>query len=402
MNRNGWPTASDLLQELAAAPPASRADRREQLRWLGLYGLVQDLESVVARLRSSPHWDAPLALEVSQSWMLAGQAHQADLAFLEADALDPSLALVPDVWGLWPAPAGEQPADIGALAARLRRWRHLDPVALDASWRQRAQADWTYALTSSGLEELVLLIRHGPDLESPIEPFLAELVGEELIAASPRQALQFWGLLTDLRPDWIHARLKAADLALTCAEAERCAGWIATASPDVRGNPWYWDIAARAALEVGAITTALDHWGQALAEAPPELAEVFRQRRREARRGPGLLQARALLERGESGAALALLQRLVADDPQWQPLRALLQQAETAAGAGGGPEAVADHGPRRFGQLLERAAVRIGLTLPPAAPDSQAPVADPVAARQRLEAFARTLSEAEARFALGS
>ncbi len=402
MNRNGWPTASDLLQELAAAPPDSRADRLEQLRWLGLYGLVQQLESVVARLRSSPHWDAPLALEVSQSWMLAGQAHRADLVFLEADTLDPSLALVPDVWGLWPAPAGEQPAEIGALAARLRRWRHLDPTALDASWRQRAQADWTYALTSPGLEELVLLLCHGPALESPIEPFLAELVGEELIAASPRQALQFWGLLTDLRPDWIHARLKAADLALACAEAERCAGWIATASPDVRGNPWYWDIAARAALEAGAITTALDHWGQALAEAPPELAEVFRQRRREARRGPGVLQAHALLQRGESGAALPLLQRLVADDPQWQPLRALLQQAETAAAAGRGSEALAAQAPQRFGQLLERAATRIGLALPAATPVPKGIALDPEAARQRLGAFSGFLSDAEARFALGA
>ncbi len=399
MNRNGWPTVSELLQELAGAPSDDRSDRLDQLRWLGRYGLVQELEAVVGRLRTSPHWDAPLALEVSRAWLLVGQVHQADLAFLEADDLDPSLALVPDVWGLWPAPAGEQPAEISELASLIRRWRHLDPTGLDASWRQRAQADWTMALTSPGLEELILLLRHRPALDPPIEPFLAELVGEDPIAANPAQAYQFWALLTDLRPDWSHARLKAADLALARGDRLRCASWIATASPDTRRSPWYWDIAARSALDTGAITTALDRWGQALAEAPPELAEVFRQRRREARRGPGLLHARSLLNRGEAAAALALLQRLVADDPQWQPLRALLQQAETTAAPAGVP-AVTGQPPQRFGQFLEQAAARIGLSLPPADPQGTEP--DPEAARQQLAAFSRVLSDAEARFALAA
>ncbi|MCP9785454.1 hypothetical protein [Cyanobium sp. N5-Cardenillas] len=400
MKRNGWPTASELLQELAGAPSDDRSDRLDQLRWLGRYGLVQELEAVVGRLRTSPHWDAPLALEVSRAWLLAGQVHQADLAFLEADDLDPSLALVPNVWGLWPAPAGEQPAEISKLASLIRRWRSLEPVALANAWRQQAQADWTLALTIPGLEELVLLLRHGPALDPPIEPFLAELVGEEMIAVNPAQAYQFWALLTDIRPDWPHARLKAADLALASGDQQRCASWIATASPDTQRSPWYGDIAARAALEAGAISTALDHWGQALADAPPELAEVFRQRRREARRGPGLLQARALLDRGEVEAALAVLQRLVADDPQWQPLRALLQQAETTAAPAGAP-AEAGQSPLRFGQFLEQAAARIGLSLPPADPDGPA-AADLEAARQRLEAFSRALSDAEARFALAA
>ncbi len=400
MNRNGWPTASELLQELAAGTSDSRFPLLDQLRWLGVYALEHELESFVSRLRRSPQWDAALALEVSLSWVLAGQAHRADLAFLEADELAPSLALVPDVWGLWPAPAADRPAEINALVSLIRRWRHLDPIVLDASWRQRAQAEWTYALSSPGMEELVLLIRHEPALGSPIEPFLADLVGEELIASSPSQALQFWSLLIELRPEWIHARLKAADLALTCAEAERCAGWIATAPPEVRVNPWYWDIAARAALEAGAITAALDHWGQALAEAPPEMAEVFRQRRREARRGPGVLQARSLLERGETGAAVALLERLVADDPQWQPLQDLLHQAETVAAAGNAAVCVAARASQRFGQLLERTAARVGLSLPPAPPSPGEGSLDLDAVRKRLGAFSSFLSDAEARFAL--
>ncbi len=407
MTRNGWPTASELLQELAGDPPAEPTLQGDQLRWLGRYGLVEELERWVGRLRSSPHWGAPLALEASLAWWLAGDGHRADLAVLEADELDPSLGLVPDPWGLWPmageakAPTPmEQRADAAALAARIRRWRWLEPAALAEDWRQGAQADWTMALTSPGLDELVLLLRHGPAVEPPMEPFLADLVGDGPIADCPDPAFQFWALLTDIRPDWSHARLRAADLALARGDRQRCASWIATASPDTQRSPWYWDIAARAALEAGAISPALDHWGQALAVAPPELAEVFRQRRREARRGPGLLQARSLLEGGETGAALALLQRLVVDDPQWQPLRALLQRAETAAAPAGGAAAVAHQPPQRFGQFLEQAAARIGLPLPPAG--ARGPAPEPEAARQRLEAFSRTLSDAEARFALGA
>ncbi|MEA5443278.1 hypothetical protein [Cyanobium gracile] len=400
MNRIGWPTASELRLELAGEPPADCSVRLNQLRWIGRYCLVEELETFVGELRSSPHWGAPLALEVSLAWLLAGQPHQADLAVLEADDLDPSLGLVPDLWGLWPAVPGERPAEVTELAARIRQWRRLDPRSLDASWRQQAQADWTYPLTKPGLDELILLLRHEQALNSPIEPFLASLVGEELIAVDPSQAYRFWALLTDLRPDWDHARLKATDLALGIGDRARCAAWIATASPDTRRNPWYWDIAARSDLEAGAISTALDHWGQAIAEATPELAEVFRQRRREARRGPGVLHVRSLLDSGDASAALTLLLRLVADDPQWQPLRSLLQQAEAAATAGGTSQVVADQALQRFRQLLERAAARLGLSLPPAIPGSGDPVPDLDGARQRLGGFSRFLSEAEAQFAL--
>lgn len=401
MNRKGWPTVSELLQELSGTPSDSRSVRVDQLRWLGRYGLVEDIESLVRLLRNTSHWEAPLALEVSLAWLLAGQVHQANLAFLEADDLDPSLALVPDVWELWSTPAREPRSDINELAKWICDLRRLGPTALYAAWRQRVEADWTMALTSPGLDELILLLRYGSALEPSIQPFLAALVGEGPMAASPAQALQFWGLLTDIQPDWTHARLRAADLALTCAEGERCTGWIATASQETQRIPWYWDITARAALENGAVALALDHWGQALADAPPELAELFRQRRREARRGTGVLQARSLLQRGEASAALVLLQRLVADDPLWQPLRALMQQAESAIAASGGSEALSQQASQRFGQFLERAAARIGLLLPPASPGLGTPAPDVKDARQPLTTFSSFLSEAEARFALG-
>ena len=399
MNPLGWLTASELRQQLQSGPHADRSVCFEQVRWLGRYGLTEELELQLPRLRSSPHWDAELALEVSLGWLLTGHPHRSDLAFLEADRLDPSLALVPDVWGLWPAPLTregatpqEHRAAIETLATQIRGWRHLEPRSLDATWRQHAQADWTATLRGPALNELVLLLRQGDALEHPIEPFLADLVGETAIETSPGQAQQFWAVLTDIRPDWPHARIKAADLSLASGELARCIGWITTASPETQRNPWFWDIAARYAVETGAIAMALDHWGQALAEASPELAELFRQRRREVRRGAAVLEARAQLNRGDAARALALLQRLVAEDPQWQPLRSLLQQAEAASRQ---PSA-------GFAGMLERAAARIGLVLPSASPDQQSPDQDLEIYRQTLDRFSSTLSEAETRFALES
>ena len=403
MNRTLWPTAAELRQQLQSDPPAIRSGCIDQLRWLGRYGLAEQLQEWVGRLRASPHWDAALALEVSSAWLLAGRPHEADLAFLEADRLDPSLALVPDVWGLWPASAvaagptpEEQRPAVGELASWIRRWREGDPRVLEAAWRQTAQLDWTAVLDGPSLDELALLLRRGEAL--------TELVTEKEIEASPNQALRFWGVLTDIRPDWSHARIKAADLALAVGALERCAGWITTATPDIQTSPWYWDIAARLALDTGAIALALDHWGQALAGADPELAEVFRQRRREARRGAGVRQVRALLDRGDIPAALALVQRLVADDPEWQPLRSLLQQAEAAAApvAAIATDPAGESAPLPFARFLAQAAARSGIPLPPATPGPAGATHDLETCRQDLQRFARILSEAEARFALES
>ncbi|KAF0652974.1 hypothetical protein L107_12500 [Cyanobium sp. Copco_Reservoir_LC18] len=409
MDQALWPTAAELRQQLQSDPPGARSDCIDQLRWLGRYSLAEQLQDWVRRLHASPHWDAALALEVSAAWLLAGRPHQADLAFLEADRLDPSLALVPDVWGLWPAPAApaaptpeEHRAGVRELASWIRRWRAGDPRVLEAAWRRSAQLDWTVVLDGPSLDELALLLRRGEALSEPIEPFLASLVTEKEIEASPSQALRFWGVLTDMRPDWSHARIKAADLALAAGATERSAGWITTAAPDIQTSPWYWDIAARQALDSGAIALALDHWGQALARADSELAEVFRQRRREARRGAGVRQVRELLDRGDIPAALPLVQRLVAEDPEWQPLRSLLRQAEAAAApaAATATDPAGESGPLPFARFLAQAAARSGIPLHPATPEPAGANLDIEACRQELQRFARSIGEAEARFAL--
>jgi hypothetical protein len=133
--------------------------------------------------------------------------------------------------------------------------------------------------------------------------------------------------------------------------------------------------------------------------------EIFRQRRREARRGPGVLQARRLIERGDSAGARTLLLQLVEQDPQWQPLRALLAQVDQPAPAAaapgrrtaqeGGPEAAL----ARFSAFLERIAGQRSLSLPAA---SAAPAGDLHSQGERLEAFAASLAAAEGRLALSS
>lgn len=407
-----WPTASELLQQLQTEPSFVRAVRIEQVRWLGRYGLEEELEKQHRLLRASRHWDAALALELSLAWLLTGQAQQADLAFLEADDLDPTLDLVPDFWGLWPVPpaapervvSAEQRAVEQELAEEIRHWRRMEAASLDAAWRLRALSDWTEALNGPALDELVLLLRHDHALEPSIETFLANLVGESEIESSPGQAFRFWGVLTDIRPDWVHARIKATDLALATGNLEHCASWLTTASAEIRSNVWICDIAARYAIATGAIQRAMDHWGRALAAATPELAEVFRQRRRDARRGPGVLQARSLLNRGDMHGAMALLQRLVAEDPEWQPLRTLLLQAESHARQDAGTHDAVGEGqaPLRFNRFLEWAATRSGIALPPATLVDQDAEHDLANCRQTLEGFSRCLRDAEARFALES
>jgi hypothetical protein len=98
---------------------------------LGRRGQTEALAQRADAARAAAGWDAAAALELAAAWLLAGDPRQADLAFLEADQLAPSLALVPDPWGLWPAPSAPavDPADqqrLLALAERYRSWRHPD------------------------------------------------------------------------------------------------------------------------------------------------------------------------------------------------------------------------------------------------------------------------------------
>jgi tetratricopeptide (TPR) repeat protein len=415
----GWLSASALSGPLDA--PSDSLELHEHLHWTGRYGDRQHLEDLATRLRPTEQWSAQMALALSVGWLLAGDGRAADRAYLEADRLDPSLRLLPDPWGLWrstppsdaEAPEPVRPGPEAQLVATFHRWRWLEPEDLLSQWHEHASADWRWALTPEGLDGLALLVRQRQALTQPLEPFLVQMVPEEEIAADPGQALRFWGFLCDLWPDWAYARLKAAELALTRGQHGQAGLWLEQAPEADHANAWHWDLRARQALATGEPRQALDHWGEAVRRAlagdqglpdgeAEKLAELFRQRRREARRGPALLEARSLLERGQVAEARHLLEHLLEQDPQWQPLRALHGQAleavepePSSTSPGEGATAPIE----RFAALLDRAAERHGIALPPLAPETDT---SPEVAQQQLDRFASALSAAEARLALSA
>ncbi|WP_094511903.1 hypothetical protein [Synechococcus sp. MW101C3] len=378
---------------------------------LGRRGHHTELAQHAAAARSSAAWSAAAALELACAWLLAGDLRQADLAVLEADQCDPSLGLVPDVWGLWPAPPAQEGAERQqalAWAERCRAWRRPDPQALWQQLLPRLQAHWKLALEPDPGDLLLILSRTSEaasaPLDPPLQPELARLVGDAEIAAEPAASNRYWQLLASLWPQWALARIRAADLALARGELEASGRWLQEPSPAAQANPWFHDVVARHAVQRGAVDAALDAWAEAIRMAQADasttgLAELFEQRRREARRGPGVLQVRSLANRGEPQAAGALLERLLADDPQWQPLRSLKEQLRAGlpsgavAGPADPPDGMAegrDAGP----DWLDRATARLkalGVATPPLPP--QAPDAD-------IDAITRRLSDYEARFAL--
>ena len=156
----------------------------------------------------------------------------------------------------------------------------------------------------------------------------------------------------------------------------------------------------------GQVSAGLDAWGEAIsagqAMGETGLVDIFEQRRREARRGPGVLQVRSLANRGDADAARQLLQRLLAEDSQWQPLRSLQEQLDQAV-APPAPSQSPSPAPAElepFTLLLNRASSRLqslGHPLPePVAIED--PGLDGAAAS--LEAWSRRLSDYEARYAL--
>jgi len=389
---------------------------------LGRRGQSAELARQADQLRAVAGWDAAAALELAAAWLLAGDRRQADLALLEADQLAPALALVPDPWGLWPAPAPPAPVepDLVALAERLRSWRQPD---CQAFWQQtlpQLQADWHSALEPPLLDQLLILGRASalpgaPPLQPPLEDALVGLVSDAEIAAEPAASNRFWQLLATIRPHWALARIRAADLALARGELEASGRWLADPPAEALSNPWFHDVAARQAVARGDVDAALDAWAEAIRVAQADastasLAEIFEQRCREARRGPGVLQVRSLTNRGDQPAALALLERLLADDPQWQPLRSLreqIQEPQPKPQQEPGPATVQAHPPQPdpaaagFEALLEKAAARLqalGGSLPQ--PASCAEPADLDALAAELNALERRLSDYEARFAL--
>lgn len=236
------------------------------------------------------------------------------------------------------------------------------------------------------------------------------LVSDAEIAAEPAASNRFWQLLATIRPHWPLARIRAADLALARGELEASGRWLADPPAEALSNPWFFDVAARQAVAAGDVAAALDAWAEAIriAQADPSSApaEIFEQRCREARRGPGVLQVRSLTNRGEQAAALALLERLLVDDPQWQPLRSLREQIGQAGQIGQSqkapapaPAPAAQPTATGFEALLERATARLqalGGSLPQPIADT-ASSADLAAELSSLE---RRLSDYEARFAL--
>ena len=335
-----------------------------------------ELARQAEQARAAPGWDAAAALELASAWLLAGDPRQADLALLEAHQLAPALALVPDPWGLWPAPADAAPADptLLALADRLRSWRQPE---CQGPWQQllpQLQADWRSALEPPLLDALLILGRASalpgaPLLQPPLEDALVGLVSDAEIAAEPAASNRFWQLLATIRPHWALARIRAADLALARGELEASGRWLADPPAEALSSPWFHDVAARQAVARGDVAAALDAWAEAIRVAQADastasLAEIFAQRCREARRGPGVLQVRSLANRGEPAAALALLERLLVDDPQWQPLRSLREQLQQPQPQPG-PATVHAASPQAppaaagFEALLEQAAARL-------------------------------------------
>ena len=390
-------------------------------------GRSADLAQQATQARAAAGWDGAAALELAAAWLLVGDLRQADLAVLEADQLAPSLALLPNPWGLWPAPSIDGPAAgdaaaqqrLQALAERWRSWRRPDPQALWQQLLPQLQADWRSALAPPLLDQLLILgwasARLGaPPLDPPLEPALAGLVSDAEIAAEPAASSRYWQLLAAIRPEWGLARIRAADLALARGELEASGRWLADPPAEALSNPWFHDVAARQAVARGEIAAALDAWADAIHTTQAQsdsasLAEIFEQRRREARRGPGVLQVRSLANRSELPAALVLLERLLADDPQWQPLRSLREQLQTSpAPVPPAPVPPVDMAPAATSQpagidaLLEAAMARLRALGAPM-PEPASTVAwsgDLDAVDEHLSQLERRFSDYEARFAL--
>jgi hypothetical protein len=152
----------------------------------------------------------------------------------------------------------------------------------------------------------------------------------------------------------------------------------------LESSPWFFDLAARLALAKGDLAAAMEHWGLAMAKAAEgdssgrELAEMFRQRRRDARRNEGPNCVRVLRRSGDTAAAAQLQVLLIQQDPEWEPFRALAQELIPDAAAVAPPTpapsgevgapwpsraAQADFSIERFSTFLESSAAQAGLKL---------------------------------------
>ena len=389
-----------------------------------LAGSRQGLEEIVARERSGGQWDGAQALRCAHLWLAAGWPGLGDDLVLEASELAPQAGLIPDWWGLWPAvpeegananPDATAEPRAQALVAQTRElgesyllWRHLPPLEVWRIWLQRMQGDRS-RIDEAAMRLLLGLVVAGRKwLPGPLEPPLEKLLGEDedLSALQPALAWRFFDPLCERLPQWSYARLKAADLSLQRGELGRCRQHLDGASDGQWHLAWLHDIAARLALAEADVEGALAGWQRAIERcqigdgaqgSQAEVGEIFRQRAREARRGPGVLQARSLLNRGEHQAAVSLLETLLDQDPQWQPLRSLLEQARQNGGSAGsvaitpsGPGGSSSHDLERLEARLEQLAGRAGLPWPPPLPAAGAERDGPERDAAGFEQFLQT------------
>jgi len=385
MNVAASPQPLELLQPLA--------ERFDDM-WItaALARRCETLDQIEAEQRASRKWSAATALQIAHLWLVAGMPAHGDDLVLEAHQLEPQAGVIPNWWGMWPQAAS--PAEpLQQLANSYVQLRHLPPLETWRAWLEPVQVD-RRCIDEPALRLLLGLVIHGRgQLPGALEPALEQLVGEELIAAEPALAWRFFDALCERLPQWGYGRLKAADLSLQRGQLAQCRQLLNGASDAQWQLAWLHDIAARLALAEGEVETALAGWQRAIErcqpsepnqEQQPQVVELFRQRAREARRGPGVLKARSLLNRGEQAEAIALLELLLQQDPQWQPLRSLLEQARpgtnTRARVTPSSEPAADL--ERLEQRLHQLAERAGIAW---SPEQLPPERDATAAEQQLQ-----------------
>ena len=318
----------------------------------------------LAAARKQPDWGVQAALEQAHGALQLGLVEQADALVLEADDLAPGWGVVPDRWGLWPVDPLQALVGLEAIRAEARRHclqlvddylllRHLPALELWKSWLAAVQERWQRAAEPKQLAVMGLLLGRLEQLQAPLEPVIEQLVGEEHVAADPAAALAVWGQLCWRLPQWTYARLKAADLSLQLQQLNSCSEHLQAATAEQRQIPWLCDIQARLAMARQQPREALRHWEEAIrlagAGGDEELAELFRQRRREAEWDAKWMADTPVLSGASGDEALdRFAERLEA----WAQRAGVVLSGHAASG---------DPDPEAFAAFLDQASGRLAL-----------------------------------------